>query len=116
MFNDPRTADFTFIAEGREVHVHRAVVTEASPFLKQFLLKDPACTRIHANNALYEAMYAVLKYLYATLKSDAVVQVLSPESPFEVVLSAWEIAAHFQLFQATDAHTLRERLSLIRCG
>ncbi len=95
-FNDPSTCDFAFVAEGREVLVHRQVITAQSPFLRDFLHGDPGCTRINANNALFDAMVAVMSSLY-TFSQLSYLLDDDTRCPFPVLLSAWEIATHFHL-------------------
>ena len=96
-FNDPATCDFAFVAEGKEVLVHRQVIVSQSAFFREFLQGDPTCTRINANNALFDAMNAVMASLYQLGQLNQLEDESNPRHSFAVLLSAWEISTHFQL-------------------
>jgi chromosome segregation ATPase len=104
-FNDPATSDFIIAAEGKELHVHKSVLTSKSPFLKKFLTADPTCARINANNAKYPAMMTVLRSLYETPETGKEFGAYHYNA--DIIASIWEIAMHFQLPDIATVATAR---------
>ena len=104
-YDDRSTADFTFVVEGRDIFVHKSALHQGSPFLSRFLSEDPLCSRIHTTNAKYAAMDIVLRAMYANPSAQHVFGV--HEHNATVVLSAWEIAMHFEMPHMSNAATTR---------
>ena len=107
IFNDESTSDFIVAAEGKPIYVHRQILLAHSPFLRDFLWKDPGCSRINANNALYDSMCIALKGLYDPVRDET--QLFSKEQRYNflLVLSTWEIAMHFTIESVAVSATPR---------
>jgi len=85
--------DLVVVAEGRELFVHKTVLTEASSFFRELLKTDPKCTRINANNARYDSMVLALRTCYPPQPKHIFNTIIE----YSTILSAWEIGVHFAL-------------------
>ncbi|XP_065336807.1 RCC1 and BTB domain-containing protein 1-like [Cloeon dipterum] len=66
-FNKADTADFAFIVEGKEIHVHKSLLTIGSDVFKNKFLgdwEDSSKREQTVEDHSYDAFYAFLKYFY----------------------------------------------------
>ncbi|XP_065335756.1 RCC1 and BTB domain-containing protein 2-like [Cloeon dipterum] len=91
-FDNPETADFAFIVEGKKIHVHKNLLTIGSDLFKKLFLGDwkDSCPKEQiVEDHSYDAFYAFLKYFY----TDEV------DFTHELALDVYALA-HF--YQVTD--------------
>ncbi|XP_065336308.1 RCC1 and BTB domain-containing protein 2-like [Cloeon dipterum] len=67
VFDNPETADFAFIVEGKKIHVHKIILILVSDVFKNLFLgdwKDSCQKELIVEDHSYDAFYAFLKYFY----------------------------------------------------
>ncbi|XP_065336809.1 RCC1 and BTB domain-containing protein 1-like [Cloeon dipterum] len=67
-FDNPETADFAFIVEGKKIHVHKTILTISSDLFQDLFLagdwEDSYQKEKIIEDHSYDAFYAFLKYFY----------------------------------------------------
>ncbi|XP_065335616.1 RCC1 and BTB domain-containing protein 1-like [Cloeon dipterum] len=67
-FEDPETCNFTFIVEGKKIHVHKLILVMRSTVFRAIFygkyFKDSSVRELTIEGSSYEAFHAFLKYFY----------------------------------------------------